>query len=108
MTQDEDFPFLEEQTPVEQVAAQAWRILIVDDDPDVHQTSLLALKGLLVEGRSLAFVHAYSAAQARALLTQYDDMAVVLLDVVMESDDAGLQLVRYIREDLKTLLCASS
>lgn len=101
MTQDEDFPFLEEQAPLEDVETEVWRILIVDDDLDVHQTSLLALKGLLVEGRRLEFVHAYTAAQARALLAQYDDIAVVLLDVVMESDDAGLQLVRYIREDLK-------
>lgn len=101
MTQDADFPFLEEQAPLENIDTERWRVLIVDDDQDVHQTSLLALKGLPIEGRELEFIHAYSGAEARTCLVQYDDIAVVLLDVVMESEDAGLQLVRYIREDLK-------
>jgi len=78
----------------------AWQILIVDDEPDVHQATLLALKGITIEGRPLAFVHAYSAAEARRCLTENTDLAVVLLDVVMESDDAGLRLIRFIRLDL--------
>ena len=101
MTQDAEFQFLEEQAPLETTEAERWRVLIVDDDPDVHQTSLLALKGLPIEGRAVEFLHAYSAAEARARLKEYDDVAVILLDVVMESDDAGLQLVRHVREDLK-------
>jgi len=78
-----------------------WRILVVDDVPDVHQATLLALKGVIVEGRSLEFLHAYSAAEARVCLAGNDDLAVILLDVVMESDDAGLQLIHYIRDELK-------
>ena len=78
-----------------------WGILIVDDEPDVHRATLLALKGVLVEGRHLQFFHAYSAAEARSLLEQNPDLAVVLLDVVMESEDAGLKLVRFIRDDLR-------
>ena len=77
-----------------------WRILIVDDEPDVHQATLLALKGVVVEGRSLHFVHAYSATEGRARLAEHMDFALVLLDVVMESDDAGLKLVHHIRHDL--------
>ncbi len=78
-----------------------WRVLIVDDDTDVHKATELAMQGLQVEGQPLAFLHAKSAAEARALLRQEPDIAVVLLDVVMESDDAGLQLVRHIREELR-------
>jgi len=78
-----------------------WRILIVDDDGDVHKATELAMQGLTVEGQSLVFLHASSAAQARQLLASEDDLAVVLLDVVMESEDAGLQLVRHIREELR-------
>ncbi|WP_416760637.1 putative bifunctional diguanylate cyclase/phosphodiesterase [Roseateles sp. So40a] len=78
-----------------------WRVLIVDDDTDVHKATELAMQGLLVEGQPLAFLHAKSAAEARSLLGHESDIAVVLLDVVMESDDAGLQLVRHIREELR-------
>lgn len=75
-----------------------WRVLIVDDDDDVHRATELAMQGLIIEGRPLSFLHAASAAAARQLLTEESDLAVALLDVVMESEDAGLQLVRYIRE----------
>jgi len=78
-----------------------WRILIVDDDADVHKATELAMQGLRVEGRPLAFLHANSAAEARTLLRTEPDLAVALLDVVMESEDAGLRLVRYIRENLQ-------
>ena len=77
-----------------------WRILIVDDEPDVHEATLLALRDLTIEGRPLAFLQAYSAQEARAILAQDPSVAVVLLDVVMESEDAGLQLVRWIRREL--------
>ncbi len=78
-----------------------WRILIVDDDADVHKATELAMQGLRVEGVPLSFLHADSAAAARDMLAREPDLAVVLLDVVMESEDAGLQLVRFIRDDLK-------
>ena len=77
-----------------------WRVLIVDDDADVHKATELALQGLLIEGQPLDFVHAMSAAEARHLLISEPDLAVALLDVVMESEDAGLRLVRHIRDDL--------
>eukprot|EP01136_Pigoraptor_vietnamica_P003146 Opistho-1_new@31999 len=84
-----------------QVDARPWRVLIVDDDGDVHKATELAMQGLQVEGEPLVFLHASSAAQARQVLATEQDLAVVLLDVVMESEDAGLQLVRYIRDELQ-------
>jgi diguanylate cyclase (GGDEF)-like protein len=78
----------------------AWRVMIVDDDADVHSTTTFALGSLEVHGRKLAFLHAYSGAEARALLARETGIAVVLLDVVMEEADAGLHLVRHIRETL--------
>ncbi|MFC4154902.1 EAL domain-containing protein [Massilia aurea] len=77
-----------------------WRILVVDDDADVHSTTTFALDNVVMQGRPLAFLHAYSAAEAFALLGRENDIAVILLDVVMERADAGLQLVRRIREEL--------
>lgn len=82
-------------------AMQTWRVLVVDDDQDVHRATELALRGLLVEGRPLSLVHAYSAGEARAAVEAVSDLAVILLDVVMETEDAGLQLVRHVRQDLQ-------
>ncbi len=92
--------FKDEAEPEAGDGRLVWRILVVDDEPSVHQATVLALKGISIEGRPFEFVHAYSAEQARTCLLEHQDLAVVLLDVVMESDDAGLQLIRFIREDL--------
>ena len=78
----------------------AWKVLVVDDESDVHDTTVLALDGFPVEDREVQFLHAYTAFQARQLLQSDPDIAVILLDVVMESDNAGLELVRHIRDEL--------
>lgn len=75
-----------------------WRVLIVDDEREVHSATLFALKDLIIAGRPLAFLHAHQAEEARGVMKQTPDIAVVLLDVVMEKGDAGLQLVRVIRK----------
>ncbi len=80
------------------VAQDAWTILIVDDEPAIHEVTTLVLSGLDFRGRRLRFLNAYDSEQARLMLAQRNDVAVILLDVVMESDDAGLRLVRHIRE----------
>ena len=81
--------------------ANAWRILIVDDEPDVHHVTRLALDGIVVEGRPMVFDHAYSAEEAERLLRENGEhYAVAILDVVMESVDAGLRLVKTIRQTL--------
>jgi diguanylate cyclase len=100
----DDLVFLEEQpnddaTPI--TSNNVWRIMIIDDDEDVHSATSFALGNLEMQHRPLQFVHAYSAREAREILQKELEIAVILLDVVMEADDAGLQLVRYIRETLK-------
>ncbi|HEX5685620.1 MAG TPA: EAL domain-containing protein [Ideonella sp.] len=80
--------------------APAWLILVVDDDPDVHRSSELALRGTRILERPLDFLHAYTAAEALGLLADHPHVAVILLDVVMETDDAGLGLVRTVRQEL--------
>jgi phosphoserine phosphatase RsbU/P len=99
-------PLDDEETPLlwadDEVGApeQFWRVLIVDDEPAVHEVSSLVLNSLRFRDRRLSFLNAYDGAQARRLLADYPDIAVILLDVVMETDDAGLRLVRHIREEL--------
>ncbi|HYG89499.1 MAG TPA: DUF3369 domain-containing protein [Azospirillum sp.] len=80
---------------------EPWLILIVDDDPAIHATTKMVLRGFTFEGRPAQFLSAATAAEARGILEGNPNVAVVLLDVVMESDDAGLRLVRHIRNELK-------
>ncbi|KAA0680923.1 DUF3369 domain-containing protein [Roseomonas genomospecies 6] len=92
-----------ESEPAKEAApepADPWIILIVDDDPAIHATTKMVLRGFTFEGRPAQFLSAGTAAEARSLLEQNPAIAVVLLDVVMESDDAGLRLVRMIRNEL--------
>jgi signal transduction histidine kinase/DNA-binding NarL/FixJ family response regulator len=77
-----------------------WKVAVVDDDPAVHDGTRFALRDYVLNGHKLELLSAYSAAEAKVLLREHKDVAVVLLDVVMESDEAGLDLVDYIRKDL--------
>ncbi len=79
---------------------QPWTILVVDDDKEVHAVTRLALDKLHYKGRPLKLISAMSGAEAADILRATGDVAIVLLDVVMETDDAGLKLVRTIREDI--------
>ncbi len=77
-----------------------WRVLIIDDEKDVHSATTFALRNTEVVGRQLEFLHATTARKAKALLLAHRDIAVVLLDVVMETPNAGLDLVPVIRNEL--------
>ena len=79
---------------------EPWKILIVDDDEDVHEITEMALKRLVYEGRNISFINAYSSEEAVEKLIENDDIAVALVDVVMETDSSGLELVKIIREEL--------
>lgn len=97
---NDDIQFKDEGEAQVPRARGAWTVLIVDDDPEVHTVTTLALAGFTFVGRPLRFLHARSAAEARALLEAPNDIALVLLDVVMESDHAGLELVEFTRNVL--------
>ncbi|MDP4944616.1 EAL domain-containing protein [Alishewanella sp. SMS8] len=101
---DEGFLFLADDehaptTPLHEL--DVWHLLIVDDDEEIHTVTKLALNDLIVLGKRLQFHHAFSGQQAIDFLLKQPDTALVLLDVVMETDDAGLQVVRRIRDELR-------
>ncbi len=77
-----------------------WRVLIVDDEPEVHNVTKLVLGSFRFENRPLQFLHAHSGREARELIAAHPDVSVMLLDVVMETEQAGLDVVRYVRETL--------
>ena len=85
-----------------------WLILIVDDDHEVHAITRVVLGEMSFEERPVRFLSAYTARQARSLLVEHPGIAAILLDVVMETDDAGLKLVRHIREEMEIGRSASS
>jgi|GEM_PF-5527330 len=80
--------------------APCYIMLVVDDDPGIHQITRLALRDLRFENRPIELVSAYSAAEALEILKERNDIAVILLDVVMETEHAGLDLVHAIRKTL--------
>lgn len=82
-------------TPDEQTY---WKVMIVDDEPSVHKVTEFALRYFTFEKRSLQFISVYSAAEALEVLPLHSDIAFILLDVVMETPDAGLRVAQYIRE----------
>ena len=82
-------------------AAEPWVVMIVDDDEDVHQITRAVIDDIRFMGRGIRVVDCHSGAAARAALDAGLEVAVILLDVVMETDDAGLQLVRHVREELQ-------
>ncbi len=78
-----------------------WKVMIIDDEKSIHDITMTSLKQTLFEGRRLQFLNAYSSAEAMELLDQHPDTALLLVDVVMETENAGLNLVHYVREKLK-------
>jgi len=83
-------------------SSDSWKIAIIDDEPDVHRATQLALKNFQFEGKPLLFLSAYSGEEGKQLITSiHPDTALILLDVVMETHDAGLKMVHYIRNELR-------
>lgn len=103
--ENDELIFMDEEeaegSPSESISG-TWNVLVVDDDEEIHSVTRLALSDLVLNGKNLTFHHAYSGEEALNFLKERgSEIAVLLLDVVMESDDAGLQVARKIREELK-------
>lgn len=97
--------FLFTDEPEEEIPkGEPWIVLIVDDEPDIHEMTKLALSGLQYKDKGLSFLHCYSGIEAKKLLAEVDNIAVILLDVVMESNHAGLEVAKFLREELKLKL----
>ena len=78
----------------------SWNILLVDDEEDVHIVTKMALSGFEYSGKEINYLDAYSAKEAIEILKKDSEIALILLDVVMETNHAGLDVTRFIREDL--------
>ena len=102
MTDDNDFlRVIDDGGPASVAPPAVWKVAVIDDDPAVHEGTRFALYDYSLNGQGIEIISAYSAAEGRALMQAHPDVAVILLDVVMETDDAGLRLVDHIRSELK-------
>lgn len=90
-----------ESASTDRQRGKPWCILLVDDDAEVHAVTRLALKGFEFQGCRLDLLSAYSGSEGRAVFDSRDDIAMAIVDVVMENDHAGLDLVRYVRNTLE-------
>ncbi len=81
-----------------------WNVLIVDDDPGIHEVTKLALAGFEFERKKCRFISALSAQEAKDILEETPNISLALIDVVMETEHAGLDLVNYIRNELNNKL----
>lgn len=78
-----------------------WKIIISDDDKEVHDITKLVLSKESFQERPFEFLSAYSAIETINILKDHSDIALIILDVVMEEEHSGLELVKYIRDIMK-------
>jgi len=105
MTNDNDNFFAEESKDDLSSTNQDYdiiKILVVDDEKDIHLVTEMVLEDFHFEGKSIEIINAYSGKEAREILLKEKNISLILLDVIMETETAGLDLVKYIREDLKS------
>ncbi len=101
MNRDDELLFADETDSRGECQQTLWKVLIADDEEEVHAVTRMVLDKFSFEGRKLKLFSAYSGQETKRLLQQHPDIAVLLLDVVMEEDTTGLEVVRYIREELQ-------
>lgn len=103
---DEEFMRFSDEAPLVEEGGEGvsaplpWCVLIADDDEEVHLATAFVLRGVTIDSRPLQLLHAHSALEAEALLRATPHVAVAMLDVVMETTDAGLRLVEIIRKKI--------
>ena len=104
MFNDEKLSFMDEDATDTTSEEHFWNVLIVDDDTGVHTVTKLALSSFTFDNKKCNFISAYSGEEAKEIMKSTPDIALALVDVVMETEDAGLRLVNYIRNDLNNHL----
>src|SRR5580692_10056897 len=82
-------------------SVRKWKIAVIDDDQAVHEGTRFALSAYNLNGQTLEILSAYSPAEGRTLMRAQCDIAAVLLYVIMETDAAGLDVVEFIRNELR-------
>ncbi|MDM8561196.1 SpoIIE family protein phosphatase [Candidatus Parabeggiatoa sp. HSG14] len=105
---DEEFCFEDEEESDEKNSEEypknTWKVLIVDDEIEVHRITQRVLRNFEFEDKGLTLLSAYSAKESAEILQSHPDIAMILLDVVMEEKEAGLKFVELVRNEFKNNL----
>ena len=100
-THSDNLQFADETDNIAKTGTTPWNIMIVDDEREIHRITEMVLGGIIFRERGINFIHASSGEEAIIKLQQHKDVAVLLLDVVMETENAGLVVVNRLRNELK-------
>jgi len=98
---DNESPLLNEDEQQSISLPNAWKVMIIDDDEGVHEVTRFILDDFVFQDKPIHFISAFSAEEAKSLLEKHSDVALIFLDVVMEQEDSGLNVAKYIRDTLK-------
>ena len=101
--EDDELIFMDDDdsTPLDEATqGERWKVLIIDDEEEIHNVTRFALSDYKYKDKKLQFLDAYNGHEAIQILQEHEDVALALLDVVMESNDAGLKVVEKIRHEL--------
>jgi len=88
------------KTPHDAGPEEKIKVIIADDEPEVHTVTRFVLKDFRYQGKKIEFLSAYSGPEAKQLLQEHPDASLILLDIVMERDNSGLEVAEFIRKDL--------
>jgi len=95
----------EEDEPPHEIEIDAfeelWKIMIVDDEADIHRMTERILEDITFDGKGFTYLNAYSGKEAKELIQEHPDTALILLDVVMRTENDGLMVVEFIRNDIE-------
>jgi response regulator RpfG family c-di-GMP phosphodiesterase len=80
---------------------RSWKVAIIDDEQQVHAVTRLVLANTRIDDAPLEFLTAHSAAEGLRLFQDNPDIALAFIDVIMETDSAGLDLIHQIRNELQ-------
>ncbi len=101
ISSDEKLMFADESSSMIGVSDRHYKLLIADDENEIHVMTKLVLSDYEYKESGIEFLSAFSGKEAKAIIKEHPDIACILLDVVMETEDAGLEVARYVRETLK-------
>lgn len=98
-----DFLAEEEEVVIEK-SKSTYKIIVSDDDEEVHTITKLVLDDIKFEGHDLEIYSAFNEKETIELLKKHPNTAILFQDVVMDTHDTGLKIVDYLRKDLKNFI----
>jgi len=78
-----------------------WKVLVVDCRLSVHKATGLLLDNMSFAGKKFEIIESYSLGESKEVLLSDSNIALVLMDVEVGGENIGLDLIDFIRKDLR-------